>query len=152
MFLDICPNNKRDRATLEKMIMRRVRRGTTILTDKWGGYIGLEGLGNIWFCHHFCLTLYSGMDYKHMTVNHANNFKDPITGVHTNGIEGRYWKHYLFLVHSSILSFKVALYKEEASKEWQLWSWIVSKALAALSSFLSMTTKYTYVALPYLTQ
>ena len=38
MFLDICPNNKRDRATLEKMIMRRVRRGTTILTDKWGGY------------------------------------------------------------------------------------------------------------------
>ena len=36
MFLDICPNNKRDRATLEKMIMRRVRRGTTILTDKWG--------------------------------------------------------------------------------------------------------------------
>ena len=33
---------------------------------------------------------YLGMDYKHMTVNHANNFKDPITGVHTNGIEGRY--------------------------------------------------------------
>ena len=97
MFLDICPNIKRDRATLEKMIMRRVRRGTTILTDKWGGYIGFEGLGNIWFCHHFCLTLYSGMDYKHMTVNHANNFKDPITGVHTYGIEGRYWKHYLSL-------------------------------------------------------
>ena len=47
MFLDICPNNKRDRATLEKMIMRRVLQGTTILTDKWGGYIGLEGLGNI---------------------------------------------------------------------------------------------------------
>ena len=90
MFLDICPNNKRDRATLEKMIMRRVRRGTTILTDKWGGYIGFEGLGNFLFCHHFCLTLYSGMDYKHMTVNHANNLKGPINGVHTNGIEGRY--------------------------------------------------------------
>ena len=87
-----------------------------------------------------------------LTVNHTNNFKDPITGVHTNGIEGRYWKQYLFIVHSSILSFKVVLYKEEASKEWQLWSWIVSKALATLSSFLSMTTKYTYVALPHLTQ
>ena len=114
MFLDICPNNKRDRATLEKMIMRRVRRGTTILTDTWGGCIRLEGL----FCHHFCLTFYSGMDYKHMAVNHANNFKGPITGVHTNEIEGRYC--FQFIVHSSILSFEVVLHKEEASKEWRL--------------------------------
>ena len=45
-FRDICPNNKRDRATLERMVMRRVQRGATILTDKWGSYIGHEGLGN----------------------------------------------------------------------------------------------------------
>ena len=32
-FSEECPNNKRDRNTLEKLILKRVRLGTKILTD-----------------------------------------------------------------------------------------------------------------------
>jgi len=74
IFLEICPNNKRDAATLEEIILRRVRPGTHIITDCWGGYNGLKNLG-----------------FSHSTVNHANNFKDPETGTHSNTIEGRWF-------------------------------------------------------------
>merc|ERR1719285_24073 len=76
MFIDICPNNLRDKPTLERMILNRVRRGTTIITDGWASYVGLTELG---------------MDYKHLVVNHSKHFKDPITGVHSNEIEGRWF-------------------------------------------------------------
>ena len=57
-FLEICPQNKKDRKTLEAlMIQKRVRVGTKILTDGWVGYKQLEKLGNIFgrfvlFFHH----------------------------------------------------------------------------------------------------
>ena len=44
-FLEECPNNKRDRTTLEALILKRVRLGTKILTDGWAGYKQLEKLG-----------------------------------------------------------------------------------------------------------
>ena len=44
-FLEPCPNNKRDRKTLEALILKRVRLGTKILTDGWAGYKHLEELG-----------------------------------------------------------------------------------------------------------
>ena len=47
MFLELCPDNKRDKTTLETIILNRVRRGTTIITDGWGGYVGLTELGNL---------------------------------------------------------------------------------------------------------
>ena len=47
--LEICPDNKRDRATLEALIEKHVAPGTTIMTDCWKGYNGLSQLGFLSF-------------------------------------------------------------------------------------------------------
>ena len=43
-----CPGNKRDRDTLETIILDRVALGSTIYTDGWGAYKNLSTLGYTW--------------------------------------------------------------------------------------------------------
>ena len=74
-FLVTCPENKRSEATLVPIIKAHVRPGTTIITDKWKAYVNLDKHG-----------------YVHLDVNHSKNFVDPLTGAHTNTIEGT-WTH-----------------------------------------------------------
>jgi transposase-like protein len=62
----------RSRDTLFKIIKKYVRKGSIIYTDGWRGYINMEEI----------------LKLKHFTVNHSETFVDPITGVHTNSIEG----------------------------------------------------------------
>ena len=57
LSLEICPENKRDRKTLEALIQKRVRVGTKILTDGWAGYKQLEKLGNIFWIFVFYSSL-----------------------------------------------------------------------------------------------
>ena len=45
IFLETCKDNKRDKPTLEEIIVRRVRKGTHVITDCWAAYGGLEELG-----------------------------------------------------------------------------------------------------------
>ncbi len=68
-----CPDNKRDSITLLPLIRHHIKRGTTIITDCWGGYNELEQFG-----------------YNHLTVNHSdpdNPFINQKTGANTQTIE-----------------------------------------------------------------
>lgn len=59
--------------TLLPIIMERVRPGTTIVSDCWKGYSGLQKQG-----------------FQHLTVNHKYNFVDPETLANTQRVE-RLW-------------------------------------------------------------
>ena len=66
--------DRRDRVSLLRVIRRRVAPGSIIITDKWGGYRGLE------------IILYE-QGYTHIVVNHRLWFVDPITGANTQTVE-----------------------------------------------------------------
>ena len=74
-FLEICEGNRRNATVLGDLIRKHVHPGTNVITDKWKGYVNLSQLG-----------------YIHLDVNHSENFVDPLTGAHTNTIEGT-WTH-----------------------------------------------------------
>ena len=63
---------RRDKDTLNRVISAELNPGTSINTDEWGGYVDLNELG---------------LDFDHKTVNHSENFVDPITGAHTQTLE-----------------------------------------------------------------
>ena len=71
--LEICPDNKRDRATLDELIKKHVAPGITIMTDCWKGYAGLNQQG-----------------FEHFTVNHKLHFVDPETGANIQTIESNW--------------------------------------------------------------
>ena len=58
--------------TLHRVISENVEEGSIVFTDGWKGYKGIE----------------SACGVSHETVNHKRYFKDPVTGVCTNTVEG----------------------------------------------------------------
>ena len=66
--------SKRDSQTLLPIIQKVVRPGTTLHSDQWKAYLNIS----------------RDLGFRHQTVNHQENFVDPITGVHTQSIES-YW-------------------------------------------------------------
>lgn len=67
---------RRDAATLLPVIQQHVAPGTTIVTDCWTAYRGIDSLPE---------------GYQHQTVNHSRNFVDRNTGACTNGVES-FWQ------------------------------------------------------------
>ena len=65
---------RRDRATLIPILKFFIEAGTIVWSDGWSSYFCLVNHGFNW-------------DW----VNHSTTFKDPVTGVHTNAVEGM-WK------------------------------------------------------------
>ena len=71
----LVPVKDRTADTLLAVIRDWIEPGTTVICDCWAAHNNVGSLG-----------------YEHRTVNHSINFKDPITGEHTNTIEST-WKH-----------------------------------------------------------
>ena len=63
----------RTKETLLALITRHIKRGSKIHSDCWRAYNDIAIL--------------SGYGYQHMTVNHSENFVDPVTGAHTQNIK-----------------------------------------------------------------
>ena len=63
-------------ATLLPIIQAHVKPGTIVWSDQWRAYSNVGSLQNV---------------SSHQTVNHSVEFKNPISGVHTNNIES-YWE------------------------------------------------------------
>ena len=74
LLLTVVPD--RTMRTLIPIIHHHILPGTTIISDEWRAYS--------------CLDLFS--EYRHLTVNHSQQFRDPISGANTNKIEG-VWAH-----------------------------------------------------------
>jgi hypothetical protein len=69
----LLPVASRDAATLVPLIQKHVASGSRIHSDQWGAYTHLTSYG-----------------WVHLTVNHSQNFVDPDSGAHTQGIES-FW-------------------------------------------------------------
>lgn len=69
----IVPVLDRSASTLTALIKEHIEDGTTIYSDCWKAYSRLEEHG-----------------FKHLTVNHSQNFVDPESGAHTQSVE-RLW-------------------------------------------------------------
>ena len=67
----IVPVESRDQVTLLELIDQFVEPGSIIHNDLWRGYMHV-----------------GDHEMVHRTVNHSRYFVDPVTGVHTNTIEG----------------------------------------------------------------
>ena len=77
--------NSHDAATLLPIINQHVNLGSCIHSDHWHAYASLQ--------------YSSGFSYA--SVNHSLHFVDPVTGVHTQHVEG-YWsraKAKIFYLH-----------------------------------------------------
>ena len=68
------PVEDRSAETLLPLIGKYVAAGSIVHTDCWRSYGRIE----------------VALGLAHSTVNHSKTFKDPITGTHTNSIEGNW--------------------------------------------------------------
>lgn len=87
------PVEDRSRSTLMALIKRYIRPGSTIISDFWKVRICLTKV--LLKLLSFLFQSYDSLTdegYTHWKVNHSLSFKDPITGEHTNTIEGL-WRH-----------------------------------------------------------
>ena len=67
---------RRNKETLVPIIKKHVKRQSLVVSDEWRAYARLATEG-----------------YRHVRVNHSQNYVDPETGLHTQNLE-RAWQTY----------------------------------------------------------
>jgi transposase-like protein len=88
--------NNREKETLHELIKRYIRPGSTIYSDSWKGYYGLNRL-----------------NYVHKTINHTKHMYDPRTRVHTNHIENSWFQLKKFIPKEKRRRDKIDQYLKE---------------------------------------
>lgn len=95
---------RRDIETLKPLILRFITPGSYIISDMYASYIGIsdyestspvmsdnEYRSYFGYLNDERPNPFNNHLYKHDMVNHSQTYKDPITGAHTNTIEG-HWR------------------------------------------------------------
>jgi len=80
----LVPVEKRDAATLLPILAKHVLEGSTVISDGWAAYGGIERIQ---------MEQSEEQAYSHFVVNHSEHFVDPETHAHTQTIEGT-WSHF----------------------------------------------------------
>ena len=81
--------SKRDRQTLIPIILKYIRPGTEIHSDRWRAYyVHRSNLDHEQNTTLENLDETAHMNYAHNAVDHSSNFVDPITHVNTQTVEG----------------------------------------------------------------
>ncbi|KAE9362356.1 hypothetical protein PF008_g150 [Phytophthora fragariae] len=83
LWFGILTGADRKKKTLSPILRKHVKVKTTIISDAFASYVSVNDnhtLENNRFLR--------GMDYTHRWANHEECFVDPVTGAHTNRIEG----------------------------------------------------------------
>ncbi|CAF0966982.1 unnamed protein product [Brachionus calyciflorus] len=92
--------DKRDKATLLPIILQHCKPGTEIVSDEWSSYRCLSRNG-----------------YKHFTVNHGENFINPVTGKNTQLIECL-WNVAKYKIMKSVKGTTRKLLKGYLAEQW----------------------------------
>ena len=95
--------DRRDIDTLKPLILRFILPGTYIISDQYSSYIGVSNypssspvMTDAEYRSYFGYLIddrpnpFGHHLYKHDMVNHSQTYKDPVTGAHTNTIEGHW--------------------------------------------------------------
>jgi hypothetical protein len=98
-----CHDNKRDSTTLIPYITQHIKKGSKIISDCWSVYY--DNKNKVSHLTKLVDTNGDSYDYQHETVNHSENFVDPITGANTQTIEC-YWRHLKTKMRKGGISYK----------------------------------------------
>jgi IS1 family transposase len=85
-WFGIVVGNDRTKPTLSSVIKKYIRPGTLIMSDSWPSYVSVDRNGDVHNLENNRWLV--DMGYRHQYVNHSENFVDPDSGAHTQGIEG----------------------------------------------------------------
>ncbi|KAE8959299.1 hypothetical protein PR003_g31819 [Phytophthora rubi] len=83
LWFGILTGSRPHKKTLSTILHKHVKAKATIISDSFAPYVSVNGKHTL-----ENYRLLRGMNYTHRWVNHDDCFVDPVTGAHTNRIEG----------------------------------------------------------------